>query len=233
MLSAKLFLFFAERWNLYLKPDVFVASTKPTAIWAKNTCPWTRVETIPYGVDVSIYSKAEPIKLTLERPVILCPAATVRYKRVELAIKAVAKLKKGSLLHLGGGPLEDEIKRIGTELLGRKRFLSKVVPIGEMPGFYAACDLVTLPSTTQENSPMVFMEAMAAGKIVVTTDAPRSRWILGDAGVFVNPEKADEYSLALEHALNLKGTKEKVRKRAELFSWDKIAAEYEKVITNL
>ncbi|MDO8634099.1 MAG: glycosyltransferase family 4 protein, partial [archaeon] len=36
-----------ERWNLYLKPDVFVATTEPTAVWAKKTCPWTRVVVIP------------------------------------------------------------------------------------------------------------------------------------------------------------------------------------------
>src|SRR5690606_11826382 len=27
-----------ERWNLYLKPDVFVASTGPAAEWAKSVC---------------------------------------------------------------------------------------------------------------------------------------------------------------------------------------------------
>ena len=210
-----------ERWNLYLKPDVFVATTEPTAKWAKKTCPWAKIVTIPYGIDPI---KTKPIKLDLEEPIILCPAAAVQYKRVELAIKAVAKMKKGSLLHLGDGPLIAELKTLGEKLLG-KRFLSLIVKHEDVGGYYAASDIVTLPSTSQENSPMVFLEAMAAGKYTVTTAAPRSKWILGEAGVYVDPTNETEYAQALEITINKKD-KTVIEDQLKKYSWKIVLNQY-------
>src|SRR3989344_1437399 len=56
-----------EKWNLWFKPDVFVATTEPSAIWAKQISPWTRVETIPYGVETGKYANAKPAALNLKR----------------------------------------------------------------------------------------------------------------------------------------------------------------------
>lgn len=199
-----------ERWNLFLKPDVFVATTEPTAVWAAKTCPWTRVVVIPYGIDLKKFQDAKPVKLNLERPVILCPAAAVAYKRVHLAREAVSKLPKGSLLHIGQGA-------------------SLNVPYDKIPSYYAASDVVTLPSTSQENSPMVFLEAMAAGKTVVTTDTKRARWILGEAGIFVNPENIEEYKNALEKRIE----KVVIENQAKKYSWERIAPLYEQLIKEL
>lgn len=220
-----------ERWNLYLKPDVFVATTEPTAEWARKTCPYTRIETIPYGIDVGIFAKAKPVKLNLERPIILCVAAAVAYKRVDTAIRAVVKLKKGSLLYLGTGPLLPELKALGEKLL-EKRFLNLAVSYDKMPGYYLASDLVTLPSSEQENSPMTFLEAMAAGKMTVTTDAPRPRWILGDAGIYVDPTDTSAYAAALQQAINFKN-KTAISLQAQKYSWDKILKKYEELFKSI
>lgn len=202
--------FWDERWNLYLKPDVFVATTEPTAAWAKKTCPWAKVVTIPYGIDIEKFKTAKPVKLNLTRPIILCPAAAVPYKRVHLAKQAVSHLHKGTLLHIGQGA-------------------NFTVPHVQMPKYYAACDAVTLPSSSQENSPMVFLEAMAAGKTTVTTDTPRTRWILGDAGIFVDPENIEDYSQALEKRID----KKIIAEQAKKYSWVKIIKEYEELLVSL
>lgn len=217
-----------ERWNLWLKPDVFVATTGPTGEWARRISPWTKVIVIPYGIDLDFWRKARPVRTDLERPIILCPAAAVAYKRVDLAIKAVARLDKGTLLYLGGGPLKAELDKLGTKLLG-KRYFSRNVPYAEVQGYYAAADIITLPSGPQENSPMVFLESMAAGKVTVATDAPRPRWILGDAGIFVDPVKVDDYARALKEALIVKD-KQAVIEQSQKYSWEKITAEYEKLL---
>lgn len=215
-----------EKWNLWLKPDIFVATTEPTAQWAKKTSPWTTIVTIPYGIEIAVFANARPAKVRLEKPVILCPAAAVPYKRVELAIKAVAQLKNGSLLHLGTGPDLPKLQALGKKLL-RKRFLSREVSYAEIPDYYATCDLVTLPSSSQENSPMVFLEAMAAGKMTVTTDTPRARWILGSTGIFVDPTDTGEYVKALETGLrSQKDTTTEVQR----FNWDKVVRDYEEVL---
>lgn len=218
-----------ERWNLYLKPDFFVATTEPTAQWARKICWWTKVVTIPYGIEIRQWAKAKPAKLDLEKPIILCPAAAVEYKRVDLAIYAVAKLKNGSLLYFGTGPLLSPLKSLGEKLLG-KRFLNLAIPYEEMPKYYAACDLVTLPSSSQENSPMTFLEAMAAGKMTVVTNAPRPRWILGQAGIYVDPTDANAYAAAIQQATAFKD-KKVIALQAQKYSWDKIIGEYEKLLS--
>lgn len=193
-----------ERWNLYLKPSFFVATTEPTARWAKKTCPWTKVVTIPYGIDPAKFKNVKPIKLSQKRPIFLCPAANVPYKQVHLAKAAVEALGKGSLLHIGhGAPL--------------------AVPPEQMPQYYKACDVVTLPSKAQENSPMVFLEAMAAGKMSVVTDSERNRWILESSGVYVDPHNTEEYA----NALNLALTKKPDPDNLSRFSWEIVVKKYQ------
>lgn len=221
-----------EKWNLYLKPDVFVATTGPTGEWAKKNCSWTKIVLIPYGVDINKFMNARYVKLNLEKPIVLCPAAAVEYKQVPLAIEAVSAMEKGSLVHLGAGPERDKISDLGLKKLGSRRFLTKQVSTEEMPAYYQAADIVTLPSSFQENSPMVFLEAMATGKFVVTTDAPRPRWILGPAGRYIDPQDTQQYSQILSDSARIKDNTD-VKKQAEKFSWDKIIVEYEKLINEL
>ncbi|MBI3559341.1 glycosyltransferase [Candidatus Gottesmanbacteria bacterium] len=203
-----------------------MATTEPTALWAKKTCPWTKIITIPYGIDG--YKNIKPVKLNLEKPIFLCPAAAVEYKRVDLAIKALAKLGKGSLLYLGTGPLLPALNALGKKLLG-KRYLNLTVSYEEMPKYYAAGDVVTLPSSSQENSPMTFLEAMASGKITVVTDAPRPRWILGEAGIYVDPTDITAYAAALQQAINFKN-KKVISLQVQKYSWQKIVPLYEDLL---
>jgi glycosyltransferase involved in cell wall biosynthesis len=224
-----------ERFNLYLKPDVFIATTKPAKTWAKQTCSWTRVELIPYAVDVNQFRNAKPANINLPKPIVLCPAALVPYKRVDLAIKAVEKLGNTSLLILGKGELEKKIKKMGNQLL-RERFHLTSVAYNKMPAYYKASDIVTLPSSFQENSPMVFLESLAARKMVVTTDTPRNRWMLGKAGVFCDPANIVEYKDALKKGLlksRKKNTKKIIDEVVEKFKWKKVLPHYESIIESL
>lgn len=224
-----------ERWNLYLKPDVFVASTGPMLEWAKRTCGWTKVVLIPYGIDEDwgkvvlvrkLESTIENSVKKLKGPIILCPSALVPYKRVDLAIRAVAKLRQGSLVVVGKGELEGELQKLGKDLLPG-RFLLTSVSYEQMPLLYQRADLVTLPSSPQENSPMVFVEALVCGKKVVATDAPRVRWALEDAGFYVDPENIEEYASTIQTALK---TKIDTSKALEKFLWENVIGEYEKIL---
>lgn len=224
-----------ERFNLYLKPNVFIATTQPALEWARRACPWIRVELIPYGIEKETFSKAEPVQLKQSRPVILCPSALVSYKRVDLAIKAVARLKKASLVILGKGELEDDLKALGRRMLGT-RFLLTSVPYNKMPSYYSAADLVTLPSSPQENSPMVFLESLASGKVVVTTESPRNRWMLENAGVFCDPMDTDSYTKALKTGLRKRKENGKTRaidKALEKFRWEKVLEKYESLLESM
>lgn len=233
-----------DRLNLYLKPNAFVAITKPAYDWARKTCPWTKTRLIPLAVDVNTFQKAKKKKLALSNPIVLCPAALVGYKRVHLAIKAVAKLPKVSLVILGKGKLKSEIIRLGSRLLGKRFYLASVL-YDKMPSYYQVADVVTLPSSPQENSPMVFLESLVAGKMVVATNTPRNRWMLDQAGVFCDPENVADYAKALKKALTMsskQGTaraREKrsidrvIEKALSKFRWQKAIKKYENLFNNL
>jgi len=224
-----------ERFNLYLHPDVFVATTQPAYEWAKHTCPWTRMELVPYAVSETKFKAAKPVKIPLKKPIILCPAALVPYKRIELAIEAVARLKSASLLILGQGPLEEKLQKLGKEKLAN-RWLLTSVSHDRIPDYYATADLVTLPSLLQENSPMVFLESLAAGKLVVTTDTQRNRWMLEKAGIYCDPMNLKEYTNAL--ALGLQRKDEARTKTAAIsalvkFQWATVEKSYQRILTSL
>ncbi|HJX58970.1 MAG TPA: glycosyltransferase family 4 protein [Patescibacteria group bacterium] len=221
-----------DRINLWTFPDRFVALTSPQKIWAKRANPFVKIEKIPNGVDLTKFGdKAKPISLSLPRPVILSVAAFDFWKRLDLAIKAVAHLENGSLLLVGRGPQEEKLKKLGEKLLpGRFKMLS--FPHNQMPGVYRAADIFTYPTVSWESFGIVLAEAMASGLPVVATSDPIRKEIVGRAGVLVNPTDIKSYSVALEVAHKLKWGKRPLY-QAKKFDWDKIALKYEQLFLDL
>lgn len=221
-----------DRNNLWSFPDVFVALSSRAKAWAERANPFVRTVFIPNGVDLKRFKPTgKKIKIALERPIILMVGAPDKGKRMDLAIKAVSRLKKGSLLVLGGGYKERQIKKLGKKLLG-ERFLMKQVSFDEIPGYYRSADLFTLPSWENEAFGMVYLEAMASNLPVVANNDPIRKEIVGDAGILVDPLSTDDYVRSLKRALNT-NWKNKPRAQGMKFSWDKIILKYEKLFESL
>ena len=218
--------------NLWCFPDCFVTLSSRARDWAKGVNPLVKTIVIPDGVDLGKFTPyGEKAKLNLEKPVVLAVAALEKGKRLDLAIKAVSKLTNGSLLILGGGYLEEEIKMKGSEFLG-KRFLLKEVPYKEIPKYYRAVDVFTLPSWSREAFGMVYLEAMASGLPVVATNDYLRREIVGDAGILVDPIIVEDYTKALEKCADTDWGN-KPRSQAEKFGWDKVSRMYEDLFLKL
>lgn len=221
-----------DRNNLWCFPDRFVAISRVAQMWAKKANPFVEVGYIPNGVDLNKFKPdGSTINTKLKKPVILCVAALTEQKRIDLVIKAVARLKTANLLIVGNGDLKSEIEFMGRKLLGN-RFQLMSLPHKEMPSVYRSADLFTLASTSSEAFGIVYVEAMASGLPVVATDDPIRREIVADAGILVDPIDTEAYVSALEKALSINWG-EKPRKQAEKFSWDKIADEYEALFLSL
>jgi glycosyltransferase involved in cell wall biosynthesis len=221
-----------ERNNLWCFPDTFVALTNYAKEWANKVNRFVKVVVISDGVNLEKFNVQGPtLDLGLERPVILAVGALEKGKRLELAIKAVNKLKKGSLLILGKGPEKSNLEKLGKKLLG-KRFAIHTADHEKIPKYYRSCDLFTLPSWSNEAFGMVYLEAMACGLPVVATDDPVRKEIISDAGILTDPTDIDTYSKALKVALmNNWGDKPKIQ--AEKFSWENVIGEYEKLFKSL
>lgn len=222
-----------ERIALWCFPDVFIPISEYQRRWARVVNPFIKVSKVIHnGVDLSKFKKkAPPLKLNLPKPIILCTAALWPMKRLPLLMRAVSNLKKGSLLIIGKGELKKDLEKLGKKILDG-RFEIKSFPHHKMPSVYAAATLFSYPTSPWESFGIVLIEAMASGLPVVASDDPIRREIVGEAGLFVNAEDAEAYTLALEKALKMTWGGEP-RRQAEKFSWDKIAKDYEGLFLKL
>jgi len=221
-----------DKVNLYIKPDIFVALTRPQAKWAKKATPWKnqKIVVIPNGVNLSEFSPLGPKRvIDLPEPVILAVAAAIKSKRVKDTIRAVSKIKNASLLVLGTGPEEQQEDALGKNLLGN-RYKRLKVSHSDMPSIYRSSKVFTLCSDSSEAFGIVYLEALASGLPCVATDDSSRREILGKTGIYVkDPHDPKEYSDALKQALKKK-TKSTQLSQAEKYSWTKIAQQYEKIL---
>lgn len=221
-----------DRLNILSRPDVFVALTDFQKEWAKNNGFGVRVEKIPNGVDPDKFCpRGLTAKLGLPRPVVLCPAALEAGKRVDLTIRAVASLGKGSLVVLGEGEDEKALTALAEELIP-KRYLFTCVSHEEMPRFFRAADVVSYAPVPSESFGIVLLEAMACDRPVVVPDDPVRREIVGRAGVFVDPADSDGYAAGLKKAWQTKWG-DIPRGQAAKFSWEGVGAKYDDLLRSL
>lgn len=166
--------------------------------------------------------------------IILCPARLDPVKGVRYLIRAIPYIIKQNdsprLLIVGDGPemekLNQEIVRL--QIADRVTFAGRI-PNSEMPKYYAASDIVVLPSL-MEGTSVAGLEAIATGKPLVGTNVGGNPQIIadGETGILVPPKNPEELAHAITSLLSDKGKRTamglKARKRAESeFSWQIIA----------
>lgn len=220
-----------DAWNLFFRPDAFVALTKAQLNWANRLTHEVKSYLIPNGVDLSLFNpKVKKKQLNFKKPIVVCASALVPYKRVDLTVKAVAKAGDMSLLVLGDGQLKGSIDSLGRRLLG-DRYRRLVVPYREIASYYRSANVFTLASKTEAFG-ISYLEAMACNLPVVTTADSSREEIIGEAGVLTDPQNIEKYAKDLTIAIKTR-YKNKPYAQALKFSWNKIAEEYFNLIKNL
>lgn len=211
-----------------LKPDMYVGTTPFTYQWLKQFDAHLRTTYIPNGVDTQKFYPGKKLNLKLERPIFLTVGMCIDSKRLDLAINAVAKLKNGSLILIGSGPLYQKLWELGEKLLGKKRFMITNVKFPLLRDYYRTCDVFTLPSD-RDPSPLVFLEAAACNRPLVATDDPRRIETLKNAALYCDVTNSKDYARTLEKAA-LKKWGDVPRKLALDYNWGKIAQKYQNSI---
>lgn len=217
-----------DAWNLFFRPDIFVALTTAEKDWANKLVPEVKTVVIPNGVDLARFNpKVKAKDLPLPKPIVVCASALVPYKRVDLTIKAIAKAKTLSLLVLGDGEMRGSIDSLGKRLLG-KRYMRIVAPYDEIPSYYRAGDVFTLASKTEAFG-ISYVEAMACNLPVVTTNDNSRAEIIGQAGILTNPVDVNQYAkdLTIASKTNYKNIP---YTQSLKFSWNKTAEKYSDLI---
>ena len=220
-----------DAWNIFFRPDVFVALTSSQLSWAKNLAPEIKTALIHNGVDLSKFnSKVKSKKLNLPNPIVVCASALVPYKRIELTVKAVAKTMNLSLLLLGDGQMQGYLDSLGRRLL-KDKYLRLNPAYQEMPAYYRAGKVFTLASETEAFG-ISYLEAMACNLPVVTTCDSSRQEIIGNAGILTNPTDTKHYAADL-----LIASKTNYRNipydQALKFSWNNVAIKYSKLIAEI
>lgn len=146
--------------------------------------PDARIHRVPHFVDVERFRRgaAAADRAALRRDlgvddgqrVVLFVGRLVAFKRPLDAIEAVARLgdeARGIVVAVAGaGPLADAMVKRADELGVRVAMLG-FRNQAELPGLYAAADVLVLPSDANETWGLVVNEAMACGLPVVVSDA--------------------------------------------------------------
>ena len=157
-----------------------------------------KCKVIPFGIEAwnpdalgAIVQRAGEIRRDAGQSIVLFVGRLVAYKGVGVLLEALKGLNAVTLI-VGEGPLRARLEEQARELdvSAHVRFLGSVDD-DELAALYRACNVFVLPSVTrQEAFGVVQLEAMAAGRPVVSTDLGTGvGWVNrdGETGYVVPP----------------------------------------------
>jgi phosphatidylinositol alpha-mannosyltransferase len=99
----------------------------------------------------------------------------------------------------------------------------------DLPRYYRSCDIFCAPSTGYESFGLILLEAMAAGKPIVTCDIPGYRTVMedGQQGLMVPPEDDRALAQALVRLSRDPATRgamgRRGRARARVYAWQLVS----------
>lgn len=169
---------------------------------------------VPLGIDLGGFDqrmKHETARgiirnLSTDRPNLLFVGRLVEYKGLVYLLRAMRDID--AKLHVvGTGPMLDGYQEMVCELdITEKVVFHGQVSDEELAGYYGGCDVFVLPSiSNNEAFGIVQLEAMAAGKPVVSTDLPTGVPFVNQhnrTGLIVSPKDPNALSTAIKALLN-------------------------------
>jgi glycosyltransferase involved in cell wall biosynthesis len=178
------------------------------------------------GIDLDAFGPRDRAQakaaLGVDGPLLAGVGALLPRKGHDLAIAALKQLPGATLIIAGGGPDRARLEKLARGL--PVRFLG-VRPHGELPGLLAAADIMVLP-TVSEGLANVWVEALACGTPVVTSDVGGAREVIDEPayGRLV-PRDPAAIAQAVRQLLDVPVPQARVREGALRFSWDRNGAE--------
>lgn len=213
------------------KPDIYFTINPAIARWFNAHFPDLRVIFLSNGVNLDHFSlSGRQAKLDLPHPIIVTASALTPSKRIDLTIEAVGKLKKGSLLILGDGPLKNTLTQLAQDRIGKGRFLIKKVSYEELPDYYRASDVFAFSAPDELGWGLVHLEALAVGLPVVANREENLEFLMGSKALLCDVRNVSEYAYMIEKAIR---TKKSLRTRVKQYSWEKTSDHYKRYLNEL
>ena len=183
----------------YRRATCFIVSSPPLAAQSAALAEYqSRIRVIPFGIDPAPWHRRESSPASY----VLFAGRHVDYKGVDVLLRALAGGSARAVI-AGDGPRRSDWQRLATTLglNGRVTFTGEVGDAELRQMMHGAAALV-LPSITRaEAFGYVQLEAMAAGKPVISTDVPTGvSWVNqhGRTGLVVPAGDADALRAAIE-----------------------------------
>jgi glycosyltransferase involved in cell wall biosynthesis len=196
---------------------------------------------IPHGIDHRFIVPPKqqlPIsRYSVDRPLRLLYVSIVdMYKHQWHVAEAVSALRKNGIpvvLNLVGPAYPPALRRL-TAALKRvdpaSEFIHYVgaVPHADLHTQYAEADVCVFASSC-ENMPNILLEGMASGLPIACSNRGPMPEVLGDAGVYFNPESAADIARALRDLIDSPTLRERLAHasfdRVRIYSWNRCACE--------
>jgi glycosyltransferase involved in cell wall biosynthesis len=195
-----------------VSPGLIVANSRFTADSVPNVFPGVRTEVIYSPVSAPAVSSTvrEAVRAELNTPaddvVIIQACRLERWKGHSVLVEALGRLRHrgGWTAWIAGGPqkvgeaeylaeLQGQASALGLE--GRVRFLGQR---GDVARLLAGADVLCQPNTGPEPFGIAFVEALYAGRPVVTADLGGGREVIDSrCGVLVPPNDLEAVTAAL------------------------------------
>ncbi len=190
---------------------------------------WEKLHVIHMGLPVKQFTPLVDQSPFVEDPLVLCVGRLVPEKGQAVLLEAVARLAASGLdlgvVLAGEGPSRAELERLADRLgiAPRVQFLGAVGQ-DDIRSLYASASIFCLPSFA-EGIPVVLMEAMAMGCVVISTHITGIPELISDGqdGLLVAPGRPDELAIALERLISDDALRRKLAANAR----DKILEDFD------
>jgi glycosyltransferase involved in cell wall biosynthesis len=200
--------------------------------------PEDRIRVHYTGVDLDRFQPfdrdAAKAALGIAGPLLITVGYLIERKGQQLVVEAMKKIPEATLLLVGEGPgrpaIEAQIARAG--LKDRVRLLGGR-PHDDLPGLFAAADLMVLPSMS-EGLANVWVEALACGTPIVIADVGGARELLDRPAAGLLAERdPDAIAAAVRTLLAAPPARLETRATAERFTWETNGAALEAHLSGL
>lgn len=221
----------------FRRSDAVIFLTRYASELVQRTSgPLRAVTVIPHGIDAAFRRPGGPADAA-PRPGgfrVLYVSEASMYKHQWNVVRALGVLRRegyaASLLLVGGGRgraqrmLDREVRRVDPS----GEFVSQIgfVAQEEVRRHLHASDLFVFASSC-ENLPITLLEAMAAGLPIACSDRGPMPEVLGEHGVYMNPEDPDSIADALRALFESRELRERVaagaRAATEKVTWEEMS----------
>lgn len=202
--------------------------------------PGKKLFVVDNGIDMAAYL-AVPDRAPRDEIVFGSAGRMSPEKNHRVLIEAFAlvrgKCSNVRLRLLGGGSLEERLKQQVHDL-GLEDAVEFCGFSSDVPGFLSSLDIFIL-SSNFEALPLCLMEAIASGLPVISTAVGGAPSIVNntESGWLCEPNNAVAMRLAMEQAITAPDLRKRTKRArelvAELYSSERMAADYERVYSDL